>query len=195
MPDAAERLAELDAHVGPLRVSLYAWCQIVGTADFVGKAPASWDNPGYQGFQGAAYKRFVQEHPRPTSAEFRQFEKEHPEFTGAIADEAIYLDPLVIQPMEHTLQLAEPTDEGSDRHRVPLAPDYNHKYFVSGGGPCEITTPCPAIDAPFEGEWHDTTFVNYLRICFRWGGFPGIECVPNPPTADVAYLTKDLLPI
>ena len=78
--------------------------------------------------------------------------------------------------------------------RVPLAPDYNHKYFVSGGGPYEITTPCPAIDAPFEGEWHDTTFVNYLRICLRWAGFPGWERTPVRPERDIAALTAGLLP-
>lgn len=32
-----------------------------------------------------------------------------------------------------------------------------------------------SIDAPLLEDLHDTTFVNYLRICFRWGGFSEFE--------------------
>jgi hypothetical protein len=53
---------------------------------------------------------------------------------------------------------------------VPVAPDEHHKYFVSGS---IYTMRLPALgaDAPLDGEWHHTTFVNYLRHCFQWGAF------------------------
>lgn len=194
-PDLPERLAELEAQAGMLPLSLQAWYEEVGTVNFVGKAPQTWDDLGYQGFQGAAYKAFKREHPHPSAEEHRQFVQAHPEFRQAIVAEAIYLDPFVIQPIEHTLLLAEPSQVMPGKYRVPLAPDYCHKYFVSGGGPYEIFAPCLAIDAPLNGEWHDTTFVHYLRICFRWGGFPGLQRAPRPPADDIAALTRELLPL
>jgi hypothetical protein len=75
-----------------------------------------------------------------------------------------------------------------------MAPDYYHKEAVSGGAPYGINLPNPAIDAPFEDEWHNTTFVNYLRISFRWGGFPGFERVEYCPE-ELYFLTEGLLPI
>jgi len=33
-----------------------------------------------------------------------------------------------------------------------------------------------SADAPFDGE----CFVNYLRTCFTWGGFPGFRCSDRP---------------
>jgi len=78
---------------------------------------------------------------------------------------------------------------------VPIAPDEYFKDGYGGAGPYIVRLPDPAADAPLLWERHDTTFVNYLRICFRWGGFPGLERAPNPPLSDLAYLTKDLLPI
>jgi hypothetical protein len=44
-------------------------------------------------------------------------------------------------------------------------------------------------------EWHKTTFVNYLRITFRWGGFPGWERDSNPPHEAIARLTEGLISI
>jgi len=194
-PDVRDRIAELEARVGALPLSLRAWYEEVGVVNFVGKAPQSWDDLGYQAFQGAAYKAFEREHPHYTAEEYRQFKKAHPEFQQGIAAECIYLDPLVIWPIEAPLQLTEPSVDLPSTTGVPLAPDYNHKYFVSGGGDYEIGAPCLAIDAPLDGEWHHTTFVDYLRICFRWGGFPGLQRAPRPPAADLADLTQDLLPL
>jgi len=54
--------------------------------------------------------------------------------------------------------------------------------------------PCACADAPLLYERHETTFVNYLRICLRWAGFPGWERLPVRPEHDIATLTADLLP-
>jgi hypothetical protein len=56
-----------------------------------------------------------------------------------------------------------------------LPPDDLHKSNVSGGEPYEIGVPDPAADARVLNERHDLLFVDYLRLCFRFGGFPGYE--------------------
>jgi len=44
-------------------------------------------------------------------------------------------------------------------------------------------------------EPHNTTFVNYLRAAFRWGGFPGLENDPldDETKADIVLLTEGLV--
>jgi hypothetical protein len=37
--------------------------------------------------------------------------------------------------------------------------------------------------------------LNYLHICFRWGGFPGLEWYATPPAEALADLTEGLLPM
>lgn len=91
-----------------------------------------------------------------------------------------YPDPLVVEaPIEYVLSEYElwVADRGTEWERagfeIDLAPDYLHKANVSGGAPYEMAVPDRGVDGLLLGECHDTTFVNYLRICFRWGGFPG----------------------
>lgn len=58
-----------------------------------------------------------------------------------------------------------------------------------------ITLPDPAADAPLRGERHGVSFVEYLRIVFRWGGFPGWELQDKRPEQELKFLTDGLLPI
>jgi hypothetical protein len=44
-------------------------------------------------------------------------------------------------------------------------------------------------------DWRNDNFVAYLRRVFRWGGFPGWERHPNPPSKLVAELTDGLVAI
>ena len=65
---------------------------------------------------------------------------------------------------------------------------------MSGGPPYAIALPDSAADPPVAEEWHATTFVEYLRAAFRWGGFPGFERTRRRREADLRYLTEGLLP-
>ncbi|WP_445722533.1 hypothetical protein [Flavobacterium sp.] len=58
---------------------------------------------------------------------------------------------------------------------LDLSADDLHKDNVSGGQPyaMEITRE-PSVDSRFMNEPNETTFINYLRICFENCGFPGI---------------------
>jgi hypothetical protein len=66
---------------------------------------------------------------------------------------------------------------------------------VSGGAPYTIFVPNAAIDAVIEYERHQTTFVNYLRICFAHGGFPGVQWHKGDIPKLMAELSDELLPI
>jgi len=58
-----------------------------------------------------------------------------------------------------------------------------------------IALPNAGADASLQGEKHNTTFVNYLRLAFRWGGFPGWEQEARRPERELKFLTEGLLPI
>lgn len=56
---------------------------------------------------------------------------------------------------------------------VEFAPDALHKANVSGGPAYAIAVPDAGADGPVLWEPHRTTFVDYLRVAFRWAGLPG----------------------
>jgi hypothetical protein len=110
------------------------------------------------------------------------------------------LDPLNVLSARSVIELddwarwsVDKEEDGSSN--LPIAPDEYHKYRYSGSGPYVVHCLHPASDGPLHYEWHDTTFINYLRICFRWGGFPGWERIETRPEDDLAYLTEGLQPI
>jgi len=58
---------------------------------------------------------------------------------------------------------------------IQLSADYLHKDNISGGQAYSLQlTPKPSIDGQFLYEEHNTTFINYLRICFDNCGFSRI---------------------
>jgi hypothetical protein len=63
---------------------------------------------------------------------------------------------------------------------IELAADALHKDNISGGPAYSIEiTDSPQVDSAFLNEPHQTTFINYLRICFEHCGFPGIANSEN----------------
>jgi hypothetical protein len=107
------------------------------------------------------------------------------------------LDPLVVWSLDESLVewcISEYHEESACWY-LTIAPDSSFKEGVEGDGAYEIALPNAAVDAPLLWEWHNTTFVNYLRIALQWGGFPGFARTMLPPTKDLAYLTEGLLPI
>jgi hypothetical protein len=119
---------------------------------------------------------------------------------AASAEPELYSDPLVVEPYFGDLEdeLDDEADNGADDsgpYDVIIAPDPVHKTNQSGGSPYCISFPDPAIDARLEGEEDYGTFIEYLRACFRWGGFPGLRSFPNPPRDELAYLTQGLAPL
>jgi hypothetical protein len=100
-------------------------------------------------------------------------------------------DPLVVFPVEDALaNLAAEGDE--DEGAVIIAPDDLHKAKVSGGPPYEIA-PEPIADGRLLNERHEVNFVEYLRLVFRFGGFPGYDGIDKGVPGEIAALTEGLL--
>ncbi len=165
-------LDALEQQYGLLPLSLRMWYEIVGSVIFMGTHPKL---------------SYVDEPGRRSSAPFLG-----------------YTDPLTIYPFENDplsfyadLIYDYTEEETTDPpYCIQLAPDEIQKANQSGGGPTQIMFPNPAMDAPLISEdWSGTLFVNYLRTCFQWGGFPGWRNYPDYPKEEIAFLSKDLLPL
>src|SRR5688500_8154722 len=97
-----------------------------------------------------------------------------------------YPDPLVVYPPSAAIsELDEFQGDREERmrcdapYRVPIAPDDFHKDNVSGGMWYNVSVPALADDPPLNDERHRTTFVSYLELAVRWGGFPGLDQCPQ----------------
>lgn len=107
------------------------------------------------------------------------------------------LDPLWVDSVEIALEQVTgllKRDAWKQESLLLLAPDCYHKYGSSGADSYNMLLPCKAVDAPFLDEPHHTTFINYLRICFQWGGLPGLEQEHLLSQEQLAYVTQGLLP-
>ena len=101
-------------------------------------------------------------------------------------DGCAHPDPLVIYPPSAAIaELDEFLGDRGERIRsdfpyvVPIAPDDAHKDNVSGGMWYNLSVPAVADDPPLNDERHRTTFVSYLELAVRWGGFPGLDRCPG----------------
>jgi hypothetical protein len=67
---------------------------------------------------------------------------------------------------------------------------------ISGGAPYGVDLPFAGADPVFEGERHGLPFVDYLRLCLRWAGFPGLEAHASDARVSdlVARLTEGFVP-
>lgn len=113
------------------------------------------------------------------------------------------MDPLSVDPARASAYLLEEwrdiLDAGehdpADGWSLDLAPDSLHKANISGGAPYGVKLPFDGADPAFAEEPHALPFVDYLRLCFRFGGFPGLEHFTKQANVRslVAHLTEGLL--
>jgi hypothetical protein len=82
----------------------------------------------------------------------------------------------------------------ADPFRLDLAPDALHKANISGGAAYCVELPFLGADPIFVNEPHNLPFIDYLRLAFRWGGFPDLEKHADRPEVRslLADLTKGL---
>ncbi|NAS25346.1 hypothetical protein GT755_27135 [Herbidospora sp. NEAU-GS84] len=103
-----------------------------------------------------------------------------------------YPDPLVLPPGRHLWEDWEMLgDADTEGHTFSFAPDEIHKANVSGGVQ-DVELPSSAADPQLLGTRPGVTLVDYLRISFAWGGFPGYDALAVPPKV-VEELRHDLL--
>jgi hypothetical protein len=123
----------------------------------------------------------------------------HPKWNNSAYSDPLVVDPIDMALEEYSIWREECRKYGSEAmgpYQAPLAPDYYHKTDIASAPHravvvYRIVLPNPAADAPVRDEPHQTTFVNYLRTCFRWGGFPGFEYAEERP-AELAHLVRGL---
>lgn len=125
-----------------------------------------------------------------------------PEYINQEMLDPLYIDPLTADNLDRFLEeyayyQKHPEGRAGKPFELDLAPDCDHKYNSSGGAPYTIAVPDPRIDGLFLNERHHTTFVDYLRICFRSAGLPPLEVVRKQKeiAEALAYLRQDVLPI
>jgi hypothetical protein len=106
---------------------------------------------------------------------------------------SISSDPLVVYAVQDALADAEQIDSDDDDRHVVIAPDDLHKANVSGGEPYHIAVPDERADGELLNERHGLFFVEYLRLAFRFGGFPGYEGYDRDIPTEIAMLAHDLL--
>lgn len=169
-PDAHELVSELEAVVGTVPLSIRAWYEVVGGVNFVG------DHPGWRALL-------------PESA------TDYPMNVDDYLNPMHMLNPLVVLPLDetriaHYRKWAKPQPAGNS---LTLAEDEYGKYLDGTRYYYAIHVPNAAVDAVF--SHYGQTFTSYLRGCFRWGGFPGWAGLERRPKEDLAFLTRELLPL
>ncbi len=178
----SRQIARLEkAAGGPLPLSLRAWYEEVGGVSLLGSH---------------AVLNAVDFSGRGVLSQFESLMGYGPQAMKP-ANEDVLPDPLVITPLSDLVQQIEygEDEDESDGHQLQLAiaPDALHKANISGDA-CYLTLPDTRADFVFD-DWHHTTFVNYLRLTFQWGGFPGWQRSQQPPRKELAELSEGLLPL
>ena len=148
-PGTEDAIARIEREVGALPLALKAFWRLVGSVDFT--APHRPSFPVEYPWGGCEYPDPIVVYP--PSAAISNLD----EFLGD---------------REEQLRCGFP-------YVVPVAPDDAHKDNVSGGMWYNLSVPAVADDPPLNDEWHQTTFVKYLELAVRWGGFPGLERCPG----------------
>lgn len=166
----ATSIARIEHETGaPVPLALRAFWTIVGGVDFV------WD---YE----------IDRKPPTLGVKLPLYECDPLSITPAHLSD-YRLDEWLEEQTEHHAEIRHPLS-------IELAPDYLHKANISGGAPYSISVPSPALDPIFENELHQLPFTDYLRLCFRWGGFPTLESYDNRSDVKdfVKRMTHDLIP-
>jgi hypothetical protein len=159
-------IAEIETRLGTLPLSLRTWYEIVGAVFLCG------DYPELCTFKGDSLGK----------------------------SSSVFPDPMCFFPPDVEFPLSEflkyRTRDAEGRYSFPIAPEPKIKSARSGSVFYAVKLPEPRADALLMNERHETTFVNYLRLSFEWGGFPGWEFYPKKrPQKLLEHLSDGLLAI
>lgn len=185
-PNVAHLLAELEVRTGVLPLSLRAYHEVVGAVNFVGEPPSGWRD--WRALPDGLDALYVY----PLAGTLEDVYAWEDEYGGLTEEEWCLPGPDEEDTCDARAYAALP----HDCWLVPIAPDEWQKYDISGCGAYEIAVPNRAADARLLTERHRTTFVNYLRICMRWAGFPKLEQLAGEAAviSGLSALTDGLLP-
>lgn len=164
--DSRSLIATLERMVGPLPIVLRSWISIVGDVSLLGQHP-KW--------------------PDVTDAMLVEFEGRH--YRRRVPHEQRIQKRLNDWKFRKSMGIVKP-------FVLYFAPDVYHKVGYSGGSGYGINLPASTVDGSVDLGESYLTFIDYVRLCFNWGGFPGFEDLPEGSDVGIIHrLTMDLLPI
>lgn len=212
--DVTAQLAEMETLRGHIPLSVIAWYQVVGSVEFTGLAPEQWWRIGSESVvrSGSASRASNGVSDEETTRRAARLLKRR--------DHTYWLDPISFWSLEYGVRRARfedgvlrgefgvDTSQLLDEHIpvIPMAPDMHSKYNYSGGGPFGVRAPDPSMDGLFKNDLFEGSFVDYLRLCCRHAGLPGLRHLPrwirdyavparvDQIEQDIRYLTEGLLP-
>jgi hypothetical protein len=119
-----------------------------------------------------------------------------------LAPPGVECDPLFVAPIKCVVDACDAwqEDHAGDKERPPFQAPISPPRTVKAGITAEgahyvVTLPSATVDAVVENEPHGLGFVDYLRLAFEWGGFPGYADIPGKAPALIYRLKERLLPI
>ena len=163
---AAIRKLEKKGMILPL--SLLAWIEEVGAVNLAGAHPALcfWEDENFPG---------IYADPLMVGLDHFMFESEGWLEAAEAGEQPDDMEPVLGWDAQAKARLAVEDEQL----------DYGYTMALPDAG----------ADAALDGEPHKTSFVGYLRLAFRWGGFPGWERYDKRPENELKFLTEGLLPI
>jgi hypothetical protein len=174
-PDIGRQLDALEQRAGALPLSLAAWYEAIGEVNLVGRPPDSWY------LRPRALDPF-QVHPFELVVEFYAEWRKQQAYSFSLPEEEKDADEIAY----------------FSQARLEIMLDVDTKLGYSGLGGYEVIVPSLAADAPLLGHPQRLSFVDYVRLSCRWGGFPGLEferARPEESEESVHRLTTGLLPL
>lgn len=177
--DTHTLVATLDAQMGPLPLSLYAWYETIGAVNFVGSFPVA-DPLDPEGFNDLYQYRMA--HVRQG---MRGYQRPHYD-----------LEPLWAKPIAYYIALLpywDPRDGVGVFHFAPAEAE-RQGFSVRDAYGAHLDVPSLEADGILWRAHPEEPFVSYLRRVMRWGGFPCLERRAHQPTRELAILTAGLLP-
>jgi len=122
----------------------------------------------------------------------------HPE----LAPPGVECDPLFVAPLRGVVDVCMvwKEDHAGGKEpppfQMPISPPPSVKAGKSPvGAHYVVTLPSMTLDAVVENEPHGLCFVDYLRLAFEWGGFPGYADMPGKVPPLVSRLREQMLPL
>jgi hypothetical protein len=179
----------MEKRYGPFPLVVRAWCEIVGSVNFMGAHPklskcANFDWGGSEKLDcyGDPLVVWTMSRTRPDLISY------------------------FINLVESDEEEAEMEEKMPPPFGLEIGLSAINKAGQSGGGGVYMLVPNAAFDAPLidsDGYWTGTFFVQYLRDSFKRGGFPGLQggwypgqqWDPEYSRTEIEFLTKDLRPL
>jgi len=141
----------LEARWGPLPLTLRAWIEVVGDVSLLGNHPA--------------FPTGLVTDPLVIEVEYKGWREARVDRTGWAR---------AYHESEYEAWLDRQPGEG-EPFAIVLAPDDLHKAEISGGPPYGIYVPDASADGRLRyADGVQLSFIEYLRLVFANGGFPGL---------------------